>query len=188
MMRSLTSESTILPNAAPMITATAKSITLPLRANSRKSLSIGMGLPPIRLRELRPSRGQSGRRSDGGLAGLAGADPYHLLHAGHEDLAVADLAGMRGLDDGLDGSLGHGVGQHDLDFHLGKEIDDVLGAAIEFRMALLPAESLDFGDRQPGGAQFGQGLADFVELERFDDSFDFFHGCSIATTNARLSP
>ncbi|CFP59731.1 Uncharacterised protein [Bordetella pertussis] len=35
---SLTSESTILPNAAPMITPTARSIALPLTAKSRNSL------------------------------------------------------------------------------------------------------------------------------------------------------
>src|SRR6185436_19249564 len=37
MMRSFTRESTIFPNAAPMITPTARSITLPLTANSRNS-------------------------------------------------------------------------------------------------------------------------------------------------------
>ena len=37
MMTSATSESTILPKAAPMITPTARSITLPLTANSRNS-------------------------------------------------------------------------------------------------------------------------------------------------------
>ena len=40
MIRSVTTESTILPNAPPMITPTAKSITLPLTANSLNSLTI----------------------------------------------------------------------------------------------------------------------------------------------------
>ena len=35
---SLTNDETIFPNAPPMITPTAMSITLPLRANSRNSL------------------------------------------------------------------------------------------------------------------------------------------------------
>src|SRR5205809_7182227 len=39
MMRSLTSEETILPNAAPMITPTARSTTLPRMANSLNSFS-----------------------------------------------------------------------------------------------------------------------------------------------------
>src|SRR5437764_13649553 len=40
MMRSFTSESTILPKAVPMITPTARSTTLPLTANSRNSLTM----------------------------------------------------------------------------------------------------------------------------------------------------
>ena len=43
MIRSFTIESTILPNAAPMITPTARSITLPLRANSLNSDIMLMG-------------------------------------------------------------------------------------------------------------------------------------------------
>src|SRR3954463_13981651 len=39
MTRSFTRESTILPNAAPMMTPTARSTTLPFTANSRNSLA-----------------------------------------------------------------------------------------------------------------------------------------------------
>ena len=42
MMMSLTSESTILPNAAPMMTPTARSTTLPLAANSLNSVASPM--------------------------------------------------------------------------------------------------------------------------------------------------
>src|SRR6185503_14312554 len=42
MIRSATSEETILPNAAPMITPTARSMTLPFTAKSRNSLSMLM--------------------------------------------------------------------------------------------------------------------------------------------------
>src|SRR5262245_22733970 len=45
MIRSPTTESTILPNAPPMITPTARSITLPLTANSRNSLAMPMRPP-----------------------------------------------------------------------------------------------------------------------------------------------
>jgi hypothetical protein len=40
MITSFTSEETILPNAAPMMTATARSTTLPRMMNSLKSLTI----------------------------------------------------------------------------------------------------------------------------------------------------
>src|SRR3569833_4365098 len=42
MMTSPTSEVTMAPNAAPMMTPTARSMTLPFMANSRNSLSIRM--------------------------------------------------------------------------------------------------------------------------------------------------
>src|SRR5579871_2044269 len=44
MMMSPTSEVTIAPKAAPMMTATARSTTLPFMAKSRNSLSMGLSL------------------------------------------------------------------------------------------------------------------------------------------------
>src|SRR5690554_1104192 len=52
--------------------------------------------------------------------GLAGADAYRLLQVDDEDLAVADLAGVGGLDDGLDGALDQIVVQGHVDLHLGQ--------------------------------------------------------------------
>jgi hypothetical protein len=46
MTTSPTSESTILPNAAPMMTPTARSMTLPFTANSRNSRSMPIAVPP----------------------------------------------------------------------------------------------------------------------------------------------
>ena len=46
------------------------------------------------------------RRSDGVLVELAGADPHDVLDLRDEDLAVADLAGLGGLDDRVDAALG----------------------------------------------------------------------------------
>ena len=68
------------------------------------------------------------------------------------------------------------VGDHHLDLHLGQEVDDVLGAAIELGVALLAAEALDLGDGEAGDADLGQRFAHFVELERLDDRFDLLHG------------
>src|SRR5262245_59700720 len=50
MITSLTSEVTILPNAAPMITPTARSMTFPRAANSLNSFSIA--LPPLTRRHV----------------------------------------------------------------------------------------------------------------------------------------
>jgi hypothetical protein len=42
-------------------------------------------------------------------------------------------------------------------------------------MTLLTAKALGFDHAQALDAEFLERLFDFVELERFDDSLDFFH-------------
>src|SRR6266576_3744436 len=111
MIRSLTSDSTILPNAAPMMTATARSITFPLTAKSRKSFSIDMMISSSTWAFLNSGLGKRG--SDRRLPRLAGANPHDLLDRGDEYLAVTDLAGARRLDDGIDGAFDQTVGDDD---------------------------------------------------------------------------
>src|SRR5262249_1892263 len=92
-----------------------------------------------------------------------------------EDFPVADAAGLSRATDRLDGFFDHLVTQHNLDLHLGKKIDDVLGAAIEFRMTLLPAKTLGFGHRDALQADLLQSLLHLVEFEWLDDRLDLFH-------------
>src|SRR5262249_5657467 len=94
--------------------------------------------------------------------------------------AVADTAGLGGTPDGVDGLFDHVVAQHNFDFHLGKEIHHVLGAAIEFGMALLPAEALGFRHRDALQTDLLQRFLHLVELEGFDDGLDFFHRVSVS--------
>ena len=61
------------------------------------------------------------------------------------------------------GLLDQVVGDHDLDLHLGQEVHDVFGAAIEFGVALLAAEALGLGDGDALQADFLQRLLHFVE-------------------------
>src|SRR5713101_6647171 len=76
-----------------------------------------------------------GRSNRFGTA-LAGADADRFVDGADEDLAVADPPGAGGLLNGLDGALHQIVLEHDLDLHLGQEVDDVLGATVELGMAL----------------------------------------------------
>src|SRR3546814_9931809 len=112
---------------------------------------------------------------DGGRAALAGADADGLLDRADEDLAVADAPGMGGLLDGLHRALDQVVPQDDLDLHLGQEIDDVLGAAVELGVAFLAAEALGLGHRDALDADLVQGFLHLVQLERLDDRFDLLH-------------
>ena len=79
-------------------------------------------------------------------ARFAGADADCLLDMRYKYLAIADPPGLRRFADSLDRPGQIFVGHDNLDLHLGQEIDDIFGAAIEFGMALLAPESLGFGD------------------------------------------
>src|SRR5262245_5356543 len=105
-------------------------------------------------------------------AGLAGADAHDLFQLEHEDLAVTDLAGVRGLLDRLDHLLDHVALDRGFDLHFRQKVDDVLGAAVQLGMTLLPPEALHLGDRDALHAHGGQRLTHLVELERLDDGRD----------------
>ena len=64
---------------------------------------------------------------------------------------------------------------HDLDFHLGQEVDDVFRTAIEFGVSLLPAETLGFGHGDALQSDFLKRFLNLVELEWLDDGFDLLH-------------
>src|SRR5262245_52212192 len=117
-------------------------------------------------------------------ADFAGADADDLLEVEHEDLPVADLAGVRRLLDRLDHLLEHVAFDRGFDLDLGQEVDHVLGPTIELRVALLPPEALDLGDRDPLHADARQRLAHLVELERLDDGRNEFHGNPLANIGA----
>src|SRR5215470_4406373 len=83
------------------------------------------GRLPLRARPLTlpsPRRGE-GECSYRGLALLAGADANGLAEGEHEDLAVADGAGLGGAADHRDHFVRQVVGHHDLHLDLGQEID-----------------------------------------------------------------
>ena len=101
---------------------------------------------------------------------------HDLLDRGDEDLAIADLARPRGLDDRLDGAIDETVGDDELDLHLRQKVDHVFGSPVELGVPLLASEALDLGHRESRDTDLGQRFADLVQLERLDDRFDFFHG------------
>src|SRR4051812_35930029 len=99
-----------------------------------------------------------------------------MVEVDDEDLAVADLAGLGRAGDGLDGLVDLVRGDGDLDLDLGQEAHRVFSTAIDFRMAFLPAVSLDFRHRETVNANGGQGVPDFFEFEWLNDRHNNFHG------------
>src|SRR3954452_9019070 len=113
--------------------------------------------------------------SDSVQPGFAGPDADRLFDIGDENLAVADAPGLRGAPDRVDGALDQIIADHDLDLHLGQEVDDVFCAAVELGMTLLAAKTLGLGHRDALKADFLKRFLHLVELERLDDGFDFLH-------------
>src|SRR5277367_6635810 len=108
-------------------------------------------------------------------AGFAGADPDGLVDVRYKYLAIADAAGLGRAPDRLDRGTEILVRDHDLDFHLRQEVDDIFGAPIKLGMALLATEALRFQDGYALDSRLLQRLLHFIELERLDDRLDLFH-------------
>src|SRR5580692_10500984 len=77
--------------------------------------------------------------------GFAGPDPQRVIDRRHEYLAVADLSGACAGADDLDRLVGEIRRDGDFNPQLRQEIHHILGAAIDFSMALLTAVTLDLG-------------------------------------------
>ena len=114
----------------------------------------------------------------GRVVRFARPDAHDVLEVHHEDLPVADPAGVRGRGDRLDHLVAEFVGNGDLELDLREKVNDVFGAAIELRMSLLAPEALDFRGGEAADAAVRERFAHVVELERLDDRNDVLHGFS----------
>src|SRR4051812_24773909 len=136
------------------------------------SLAVVMGrvslVDEVSPREQRP-------RLDCVDAGLTRPDPDRFLDVRDENLAVPDPAGLGRASYRLDGFFDHVIAEDNFDLHLGKEIHDVFGTAIELGMPLLAPESLRLGDRDALQSVFLKGLLHLVEFEGLYDCFELFH-------------
>src|SRR3546814_18907133 len=75
--------------------------------------------------------------------GFAGTDADGLFQVDHEDLAVADLAGVGRLGDGLDDAIELIVSDGTVDFYLRQEVDEVFGTATQHGEYLHTTDTLD---------------------------------------------
>ena len=109
---------------------------------------------------------------------LAGADAHGVFDRYDENFAVADLSGPGGDGEHFQDLVELLARDRNLEAQFGKEIHLVFGAAIDFRMALLPPVAFDFGHSHSVNSNTCESLADFVEFEWLDDSDDELHGLS----------
>src|SRR5947209_1586631 len=118
------------------------------------------------------------------VVGFAGADAHGPLQVHDEHLAVTDLAGVGGADDGLDHLFGQVGRDRDLDLDLGKEVHVIFRPAVDLGLPLLAAETLHLRHGQALYPQRSQCFAHVVQLERFDDGHDQLHSASLDTSCA----
>src|SRR6266513_371704 len=109
------------------------------------------------------------------FSGFLGADTDGIFDGTDEDLAVTDLAGLGGFDDGRNGICNQVVRQNNFDFELRKKIDGVFASAINLGVPFLATKPFDFRDRHAFHADAGEGFLHVFQLERLDDRLDSFH-------------
>ena len=141
------------------------------RPSGRSSLLLVDGLTSVHC----PRRG-SRRLIRRRVAALAGADADRLVDASRRR-SCRRRCGRCGPACWIASTarLDHLVLDDHLDLHLGQEVDDVFGAAVELGMALLPAEALGLDDGDALEADLVQRFLHLVELEGLDDRLDLLH-------------
>jgi hypothetical protein len=117
----------------------------------------------------------SGISSDCVRSAIAGPYANCLFDIENEDFAIADSSGAGGILDCFDNIVDKAVFDDDLNFHLGKEIDHIFGAAIELGMAFLASEALDLANRDSRDPDVVKRILHVVELEWLDDRLDLLH-------------
>ncbi len=112
-------------------------------------------------------------------AAFAGADADAIVEGQDKDLAVADLAGLRGaggVDDGFDGGFNKGVVDGDFHFQFGQQADLHFRAAVELGVAALPAATANVADGHQIDVPFVQGGLHRFQFFRTNNGDDELHG------------
>src|ERR1700754_1791484 len=124
----------------------------------------------------RGDRRPHSRALDRVRAAFPGTHPHHRLHRADPHLAVADLAGPRGLDNGVHNLVDSGVIRDDLNPTLGHEVHRVLRTPVNLGMPPLPAVALYLTDRHAQNPDLFEGALDVLQDERLDDRCHQLHG------------
>src|SRR5579862_9033663 len=116
--------------------------------------------------------------------GLPGPHPQRLLELEYPHLAVACLSRPSYVTYCFHHLLRNRVIHRELDLRLWQEVDAVLRAAIDLRMAMLSSVPVDLRDRHALDTDIRDCLAHLIDLERLDDSRNQLHA-SVPASSAR---
>src|ERR1700722_11264608 len=111
---------------------------------------------------------------------FAAADADGLFPLVQKNLAVADLPGSRGIDDGVHHRIHQLVIHHDLQLDLGKNVHGIFVAVVNLGMPFLPAMPAHFRCRHAFHAHVRQRLFHGVELGRLNDRLELYHRCFLS--------
>ena len=126
-------------------------------------------------------------RGDGVVVGLGRADAHHALERHDEDLAVADLAGLRALAQRVDRRLDERVGDRDLEADLLRQAHLHARAAVGLDPVELTAVALHAAERDPAHLGAVERLQHVVRLLRPDDADHELHGPAPPSIGRRAS-
>jgi hypothetical protein len=102
--------------------------------------------------------------------------PDHVVDVLQEDLAVADLAGPRAVDDRADHGIDLVVGAVPFEEDLREQRDDVSAAHEDLSPAPAPAGAVGVGQRHVDHPEERESLEHRLELLLADDRLDLRHG------------
>ena len=102
-------------------------------------------------------------------------NPNDLIYFGEENLAVADLPGLRRFEDGLHDVVDQFCPRDHFELELWKKIDVIFAAAERFGMTLLPSMAAGLGNGDAFHSYFLERGLDGVQLGRLNDCFDSSH-------------
>src|SRR5665213_678463 len=108
----------------------------------------------------------------GVAAPLPGPDPDDILNRDDPDLAITDLAGAGGIDDGGGHFFYLGIVNDDFQPDLWYEFDLVLSTPVDLGVASLAPEALGLGQGQSLDTEGLERLFDVIELERLHYRYD----------------
>lgn len=105
----------------------------------------------------------SGMPLDCVVSRFAGPNSHCVAKIVNEDLAIADLACLGCFDDRVHDTIRRAIGDNDLKFDFGDEVDRVLRTTIGLRLAFLTSETTDLRYGHAMETRFRQALLYLVQ-------------------------